>query len=398
MDIAPPPRVLALIVAGGRGSRAGEGPPKQYRMLGGVPLLRRTALAFIGHPRVDDVQVVIHPDDEALYDEAMRGLALPAPVSGGATRQESVAAGLGVSLRERGAATVLIHDGARPLVGAHLIDRCLDVALDQRERGVPVAVVPVLPVVDSLRTGSDRLYGEVDRAGVSRVQTPQCFDLAAMEALHRGAQVAQEGLTDDAALAIAAGWEVRTVAGDERNLKVTAPGDLARAEALLSATMSTRTGMGFDVHAFCPGDAIWIGGVRIAHDRALKGHSDADVALHALTDALLGALADGDIGDHFPPSDPRWLGVPSSLFVEHARGLAQSRGASIEHVDVTIICESPRIGPHRQAMRTRIAQLLRVGIDRVSVKATTTERLGFTGRGEGIAAQAIATVRVPEGG
>jgi 2-C-methyl-D-erythritol 4-phosphate cytidylyltransferase/2-C-methyl-D-erythritol 2,4-cyclodiphosphate synthase len=322
------------------------------------------------------------------------GLELMPPVPGGPTRQESVLAGLTRSLGDLGSATVLIHDGARPVVPRRLIDRCIEQVQKQRQSGLPVAVVPALPVTDSLRTGSALLTGEVDRSELVRVQTPQCFDLAAIEELHRS--LSGRTFTDDAALAIQAGWEVATVAGDEMNLKVTDEADFARADALLAAGTSTRTGFGFDVHAFEQGDGVWIGGLLIPHDRGLKGHSDADVALHALTDALLGALAAGDIGDHFPPSDPQWRGAPSSLFVEHARALAEARGALIQHVDVTIICEAPRIGPHREAMRARIAELLRLGIDRISVKATTTERLGFTGRGEGIAAQAIATLSVPE--
>jgi 2-C-methyl-D-erythritol 4-phosphate cytidylyltransferase/2-C-methyl-D-erythritol 2,4-cyclodiphosphate synthase len=386
--------VLALIVAGGRGSRAGEGVPKQYRMLSGMPVLRRTALAFLRHPRIDQVSVVIHPDDEALYREAVRGLDLLPPVHGGATRRQSVAAGLARSVAEAGNATMLIHDAARPLVARDLIDRCLDAVEGQRQSGATVAVVPALPVTDSLRRGSRHLTGEVDRAGLLRVQTPQCFDLVAMAALHDRFAAAGEEFTDDAALAIRAGWEVATVPGDEANLKLTEPSDFARAATLLAADSSIRTGLGFDVHAFEPGDGVWLGGIRIPHDRALKGHSDADVALHALTDAILGALAAGDIGDHFPPADPRWRGAPSSLFVEHARSLAEQRGASVEHVDVTIICEAPRIGPHREAIRSRIGTLLRLDLDRISVKATTTERLGLTGRGEGIAAQAVATLRV----
>lgn len=393
--MASPP-ALALIVAGGRGARAGEGLPKQYRRLGGMPLIRRTLLAFLRHPRVDYVRVVIHPEDQALYEQAVEGLELLPPVLGGATRQGSVAAGLERSLSDLGAATILIHDAARPLVGAALIDRCLDMAAHQRAAARPVAVIPALPVTDSLRRGDTSLTEEVDRSGLLRVQTPQCFDLAAITGLHREQAGWAAALTDDAALAMQAGWEVLTVEGDEANLKVTMPGDFERAEALIAAGASTRTGMGFDVHAFEAGDGVWIGGVRIPHDRSLKGHSDADVALHALTDALLGALAAGDIGDHFPPSDPKWRGAPSSIFLNHARDLTEQHGGRIEHVDVTVICEAPRLGPHKSAIRARIAELLRLPLDRVSLKATTTERLGFTGRGEGIAAQAIATVRMGE--
>lgn len=391
MPTAP---AIALIVAGGRGVRAGGELPKQYRLLAGVPVLRRAVLAFRRHPGVADAQVVVHADDAELYEAAVGDLGLPPPVLGGTTRQESVAAGL-AAIAADGAATVLIHDAARPLVPAALIDRCLAQAAQQRERGEPVAVVPALPVADSLRRGGAELESEVDREGLLRVQTPQCFDLAAMRGLHESAG-SDAGVTDDAALAMRAGWKVAAVRGDEANMKLTSAEDFERAEALLAARGSVRTGMGFDVHAFEPGDHVWIGGIRIAHVRGLKGHSDADVALHALTDALLGAAAAGDIGDHFPPSDPQWRGAPSALFLEYARALIAGRGGRIEHVDITIICEAPRIGPHRAAMRSRIAELLRLDLQRVSVKATTTERLGFTGRGEGIAAQAIATVRMAE--
>ena len=386
-DVPALPRVIALIVAGGRGSRAGDGVPKQYRPLAGVAVLRRTVLAFLRHPRVSAVHVVIHPDDRALYDEAVAGLAVEPPILGGATRQESVAKGLAALGDDD--AIVLIHDAARALVPASVIDRCLD-ALGQGAQ----AVVPAVPVVDSLRRGAATLVEEVDRVALLRVQTPQCFDLRAIRALHEA--MAGSDVTDDAALAMQGGMEVATVAGDEINLKLTTPEDFARAEALLGARRSTRTGFGFDVHAFEDGDGVWIGGIRIPHNRALKGHSDADVGLHALTDALLGAIAAGDIGDHFPPSDPQWRGAPSSLFLDHARTLVEQGGGRIEHVDVTIVCEAPRIGPHREAIRVRVAELLRLDIGRISVKATTTERLGFTGRGEGIAAQAVATVSMNE--
>lgn len=390
----PAPPVFALIVAGGRGMRAGGSLPKQYQRLGGIVLLRRTVLAFLRHARVAQIRVAIHPDDRALYEDAVGDLGLAEPVIGGAARQDSVRAGL-EAFDGSGDAIVMIHDAARPLVSTALIDRCLARAEAQGGAGEPVAVVPALPVADSLRRGGDTLAAEVERDGLLRVQTPQCFDLASFRALHRDA-AGQAEASDDAALAMRAGWTVATVAGSEDNLKLTEADDFRRAEALLSARTGFRTGSGFDVHAFEPGDHVWIGGIRIAHDKALKGHSDADVALHALTDALLGAIAAGDIGDHFPPSDPQWKGAPSPLFLEHALKLVEAAGGTVEHVDVTIICEAPRIGPHREAMRTRIADLLRLPLGRVSVKATTSERLGFTGRGEGIAAQAIATVRLWE--
>jgi 2-C-methyl-D-erythritol 4-phosphate cytidylyltransferase/2-C-methyl-D-erythritol 2,4-cyclodiphosphate synthase len=359
-----------------------------------VPVIRRSICAFLRHPEIAQVRAVIHPDDRELYERAVEGLALPPPVTGGESRQASVAAGL-AACAQAGEQIVLIHDAARPLVSAGLIARCLAKARAQHAAGDEVAVVPALAVADSLRRGGRRLESEVERDGLVRVQTPQCFNLHAIHSLHRNAQGQQEA-SDDAALAMRAGWAVETVAGEEMNLKLTTKDDFARAEALLAGQLSVRTGLGFDVHAFEPGDHIWIGGIRIGHGRSLKGHSDADVGLHALTDALLGAASAGDIGDHFPPSDPQWKGAPSPLFLEHARALIQERGGRIDHVDLTIICEAPRISPHREAMRVRIAELLRVGPARVSVKATTTERLGFTGRGEGIAAQAIATVRMPE--
>jgi 2-C-methyl-D-erythritol 4-phosphate cytidylyltransferase / 2-C-methyl-D-erythritol 2,4-cyclodiphosphate synthase len=390
MNLAP---AFALIVAGGRGARAGKGVPKQYRPLAGVPVLRRAVQAFLVQPRVAWVQVVIHPDDEALYGRAVDGLGLPRPVRGGSTRQESVRLGL-AALPAEGQAFVMIHDAARALVPASLLKRCIAAADSQAEAGETVSLAPALPVTDSLRRGGQVLRDMVDRAGLLRMQTPQCFHVAAIAALHE--RFAGADLTDDAALMMQAGFPVAVVAGDERNLKLTTADDFARAETMLAAHASFRTGMGFDVHAFEPGDHVWIGGIRLPHSHALKGHSDADVALHALTDALLGAIAAGDIGTHFPPSDPQWRGAPSHLFLDHARELIEARHGSIEHVDVTIICEAPKIGPQRDAIRARIAALLRVGVERVSVKATTTERLGFTGRGEGIAAQAVATVRVEE--
>jgi 2-C-methyl-D-erythritol 4-phosphate cytidylyltransferase / 2-C-methyl-D-erythritol 2,4-cyclodiphosphate synthase len=283
---------------------------------------------------------------------------------------------------------VLIHDAARPFLAAAVVDRLLD-ALDAHD-----AAVPVLPVVDTLAKDERALGDTVSREGLVRVQTPQAFRFA--EILDAHATWAGGEATDDAQVARAAGLTVATVAGDPALEKLTYDEDFHRAEARLEAGLVPRTGFGFDVHAFGPGDSIWLGGLRVPHDRGLVGHSDADVLLHALTDALLGAIGAGDIGDHFPPGDPQWRGAPSSLFLERARDLVERSGGRIVHVDATIVCEAPRIGPHREAMRERIAGLLRLPVGRVSVKATTTERLGFTGRGEGIAAQAVATVRLPE--
>jgi 2-C-methyl-D-erythritol 4-phosphate cytidylyltransferase / 2-C-methyl-D-erythritol 2,4-cyclodiphosphate synthase len=371
-------RTIALLVAAGSGSRAGGGLPKQYRDIAGRPLLAR-ALDHLVHPRIDAIQVVIGADQEAAYRAAVGTRALPAPVVGGATRRDSVRNGL-AALGD--AERVLIHDAARPFLPASVIDRLLD-ALEDHD-----GAVPTLAVVDTLATQG----GEpVARDTLVRVQTPQAFRLDAIRRAHAGWTGGEA--TDDAQVARAAGLDVVQVEGDPALDKLTYEADFARAEA---ARLTTRVGFGFDVHALAAGEELWLGGVRVPHDRGLAGHSDADVVLHALTDAILGALAAGDIGDHFPPSDPRWRGAPSALFVEHARELAAQAGARISHVDVTIICEAPRIGPYRDAMRARIAGLLRLPPARVSIKATTTERLGFTGRGEGIAAQAVATLRLPE--
>ena len=367
-------RNVALIVAAGSGSRAGGEVPKQYRKIAGKALLAH-AIDHLSHPRIEAVQVVIGAGQEAAYADAAGGRALLAPVIGGATRRESVANGL-AALGD--ADIVLIHDAARPFLPAAVIDRLLD-ALESHD-----GAVPALPVVDTL---SSRDGDAVDRDALVRVQTPQAFRLGAIRAAH--AAWTGDEPTDDAQVARAAGLDVVIVDGDPALDKLTYAADFARAEA---TRLVPRTGTGFDVHAFGPGDHVWLGGIRIPHDRGLRGHSDADVALHALTDALLGAIAAGDIGDHFPPSDPRWKGAPSSLFLEHARELIAAGGGRIVHADLTIICEAPRIGPHRDAMRRLIAGLLRLPETRISVKATTTERLGFTGRGEGIAAQAVATV------
>lgn len=374
----------ALIVAAGSGSRAGSGPPKQYRPLAGKTVLRHAYDALAAHPAIDEVQVVIGAGHEDLFREAMAGAEPAEPIAGGAERSASVALGLEAVAAER----VLIHDAARPFCPPAVVDRLLG-ALD-RHRGA----VPALPVADTLARGAAVLGEPIDRRHVVRVQTPQAFETAAI----RTAYAAWRGdiPTDDATVARAAGIEVALVDGDEALAKLTWPGDFDEAERRLAARLVARTGLGFDVHAFAPGDGLWLGGVHIPHGRGLAGHSDADVALHAITDALLGAIGEGDIGDHFPPSDPQWRGAASSRFVEHARSLVAALGGRIDHVDVTLICEMPKIGPHRAAMRSTIAALLGLADARVSVKATTTERLGFTGRGEGIAAQAVATVRLPE--
>jgi len=378
---------VALVVAAGRGMRAGGGVPKQYRALAGSSVLRFSLDAFAAHPRVGAVRAVIHPDDRTLYDAAASGLDLLAPVAGGSTRQESVRLGL-ESLAALAPRHVLIHDGARPFVDAGIIDRTLD-ALAQ----TPAAIAAV-PLADTLKRGVDgRVGATVDRAGLWRAQTPQGFHFDKILAAHRAAAGAE--LTDDAAVAERAGLDVALVMGSEANMKLTTDDDLRRAERLVATPAEPRVGTGFDVHRFGPGDHVWLCGLKIAHTHGLIGHSDADVALHALTDAILGAIGAGDIGQHFPPSDPRWRGKESAHFLAHAAQLARAQGGRIAHVDVTIICERPKVGPHRTAMAARVAEILGLPVARCSVKATTTEGLGFTGRAEGLAAQAVATVMMP---
>jgi 2-C-methyl-D-erythritol 4-phosphate cytidylyltransferase / 2-C-methyl-D-erythritol 2,4-cyclodiphosphate synthase len=378
------PTCVALIVASGRGERFRGDRPKQYLPLAGKPLLRHCLERFCHHARIDRVRPVVHPDDAALYAAAAAGLDLLDPVPGGATRQESVRLGL-ESLADDPPQWVLIHDGVRPLVSAAVIDRVLHAL-----RSHPAAL-PALAVIDTLKRGEHgAVVGTVDRTGLYRAQTPQGFSYAEIIAAHR--RLAGAAVTDDAALAEAAGLEIALVEGDEDNMKITEAADLARAERLLAALWRSRTGLGFDVHRLAPGDGVVLLGVRVPCGLRLVGHSDADVGLHALTDALLGTLGAGDIGAHFPPSDPRWAGADSAIFLRHARDLVAAAGGRIEHVDVTLVCEQPKIGPHRAAMTARVAELLALPPGRVSVKATTTEGLGFSGRGEGIAAQAVATV------
>jgi 2-C-methyl-D-erythritol 4-phosphate cytidylyltransferase / 2-C-methyl-D-erythritol 2,4-cyclodiphosphate synthase len=377
--------LAALIVAAGSGNRAGGDVPKQYRRIGGKTVLRHAAEALAGHPAVDELRVVIGAGHEALYQQAMAGLDAGAPVFGGAERARSVIKGLEAVRSER----VLIHDAARPFCPSQVIDRLL-AALDAHD-----AAVPVLPVADTLARGQDAYEHSLDRRGIVRVQTPQAFhtrDILQAYQDWRGGPPSDESM-----VGAAAGLKVAFVEGDPMLEKLTYPADFARAETLLGASRVPRTGFGFDVHAFAAGRELWLGGIRIEHDRGLAGHSDADVALHALTDALLGAIGAGDIGDHFPPSDPRWRGASSDRFLAHARDMIEARGGTISHVDLTIICETPRIGPYKARMRERVAALLRLPLERTSIKATTTERLGFTGRGEGIAAQAVATVLIADG-
>ena len=382
-------KIVALIVAAGRGSRAGPGAPKQYRDLGGEPVLRHTLRRFAGHPGVEAVLTVIHADDRDAFEAAAAGLSgLLPPVTGGDTRQASVLRGL-EALEGEAPDAVLIHDGARPFVSARLIDDTIEAL--QTHRGA----MPGLPVADTLRRSHDGLAGDaVPRDGLWRAQTPQAFHYPSILAAHRAARDGGNAShTDDVAVAADAGIDVAVVPGDEDNFKITSAEDLMRASSTIAGAGEYRTGQGFDVHRFGPGDHVMLCGVKVPHSQGLLGHSDADAGLHAITDAILGAIAQGDIGRHFPPSDPQWKGASSDLFLAHAARLADEAGAAVAHVDLTLICEKPKIGPHADAMRERISDILRIGPERVSVKATTTEGLGFTGRGEGIAAQAVATLR-----
>jgi len=384
--------VAAVVVAAGRGERAGASLPKQYRPLGGEPMIRATLRAFLAHPRIDFVQPVINPNDRDSYQDAIAGLKeLLPPVAGGATRQASVRAGL-EALASHSPGLVLIHDAARPFVSAALIDRAIGAG---RASG---AAVPGVALADTVKAIDDNatVIETLDRSQLRSVQTPQAFTFSLILEAHRRAAAARhESFTDDAALAEWAGQRVSVFEGEAANLKLTTADDFARAEMTRLALSDVRTGNGFDVHAFAEGDHVMLAGVRIPHSRGVTGHSDADVALHALVDAILGALAEGDIGAHFPPSDPQWKGAASDRFLAFACERVRKRGGVIAHLDVTIVCEAPRISPHRDAMRARIADIANVAIDRVAVKATTSEKLGFTGRGEGIFAMATATIRLP---
>ncbi len=366
---------VALIVAAGKGERVGGDIPKQFLPLAGLPLVEHSRRALAAHPGIDRVVTVIAAGNEALVEGET--------VMGGATRRESVRNGL-EAIGE--AHRVLIHDAARPIVPAAVVDRLLQ-ALDSAK-----GAIPTLPVADTLAVGGEALGDVVDRSALVRVQTPQAFDFAAILDAHRAWPEGEEA-TDDAQILRRAGHAVAMVAGDTLLDKITYPGDIALAKARLGAMMRVHTATGYDVHRLVAGEQLWLGGVLIPHDKGLSGHSDADVALHAITDAVLGTIAAGDIGQHFPPSDPKWKGAESGQFLQHAASLVAAKGGVIDFVDLTIICEAPKIGPHREAIRNRVAELLALPVDQVSVKATTTERLGFTGRGEGITAQAIVTVR-----
>lgn len=385
----------AIIVAAGQGSRSGLDLPKQYLPLGGRAVLAHAYQALAAHPAIARILVVIGEGQEMMAREALACATLdPCLVRGGATRRESVRAALDLLAAEGGVSHVFIHDAARPFLPMAVIDRLLEATGEQE------GAIPVLPVVDTLVHGEGEhgahalMGGDVDREKLRRVQTPQLFHFETILRAHRG--VAPEvAATDDAGMLRLIGVPVALVEGDSLLEKLTYAADFDRARQMLAANRLPRVGTGYDVHRLVEGKPLWLCGVEIAHSRGLSGHSDADVAIHALVDALLGALAEGDIGSHFPPSDPQWKGAASHRFLTFARDRVAARGGEIAHVDISIICEVPKIGPHRDAMRERLAALLEIDVSRVSVKATTTERLGFTGRREGIAAQAVATVLLP---
>lgn len=386
--------VAAIVVAAGRGLRAGADRPKQYRTVGGEPVIRTSLALFATHPEVDLVQPVIRGDDQDLYRDTVAGLSLLPPVAGGATRQASVRAGI-EALGRHGPDIVLVHDAARPFASAALVSRAI-AAL-----GDAPAAVPGLAVSDTIKRidADDRVAETLDRTTLCTVQTPQAFRLTALRDAHRRALAAgRDDFTDDAALMEWSGASVAVFPGEAGNVKLTTADDFLRAEGEhMAALGDVRTGTGYDVHAFGDGDHVMLGGVRVPYARGLTGHSDADVVLHAVVDAILGALADGDIGQHFPPSDPQWRGIASEVFLRDAVARVKARRGLIAHLDVTIICEAPRIGPHRDAIRRRIAEIAGIDTGRVAVKATTSERLGFMGRGEGMLAMVTATVRLPWG-
>jgi 2-C-methyl-D-erythritol 4-phosphate cytidylyltransferase / 2-C-methyl-D-erythritol 2,4-cyclodiphosphate synthase len=388
-----PAKVAAVIVAAGRGYRAGGELPKQYRRIGGEPVIRPTLAAFADHPQIVAIQPVIHLADAALFAAASKDVPrLLSAVPGGATRQASVRAGL-EALQAVAPDLVLIHDAARPFLSPALITRAIEAAATHR------AAVPAVPITDTVKKVDehDTVSETLDRSRLRTVQTPQAFAYDVIVDLHkRAAAAGRDDFTDDAALAEWAGHAVNVFAGESTNVKLTTNDDFERAEALRMATLGdVRTGSGFDVHAFGDGDHVMLAGVRVPHSRGVTGHSDADVALHALVDAILGALADGDIGVHFPPSDPQWRGASSDRFLAFACERVRARHGLIAHLDITVVCEEPRVGPHRDAMRVRIAEIAGIPVDRVAIKATTSEKMGFTGRAEGLVAMATATVRLP---
>lgn len=381
-------KVAVVIVAAGRGSRFGSTIPKQYLPLNGQPLLRHSLAAFCAHPAVRGVVTVIHPDDQALYAAAAAGLTVLPPVHGGAERQDSVRMGL-EALDGMGFDAVLIHDAARPFISRRVVDSLL--AALHTDTGA----IPGLPVVDTVKKvdANRRIIATPSRDGLWRAQTPQAFRFTEILAAHR--RFARQAMTDDAAVLEAAGGTVVMVEGDPATLKITTRDDLSGLDQPGQSPLEPRTGSGFDVHAFCEGTFVTLCGLEVPHTHGLAGHSDADVGIHALADALYGAIGAGDIGKHFPPTDMRWKGAPSDIFLRHAATLITACGGRISNVDLTLICEAPKIGPHRLAMVQRLADIMGISAARVSVKATTTEQLGFTGRREGIACQATATVMMP---
>src|SRR5215471_10960362 len=386
-----PDGIAAVVVAAGRGVRAGGNMPKQYRPIRGAPVIRHALSVFVDHPEIEFVQAVIHRDDAATFAEATAGLKLRAAVFGGTTRQISVRSGL-EAIEKAQPRLVLVHDAARPFASPALISRAI-------AAGAGGAAIPGLGLTDTIKQvdAEGRVVDTLDRGRLRAVQTPQAFLYDELLAAHRrAAEAGRDDFTDDAALAEWAGMAVTLFEGEAGNVKLTTEEDFARIAANdWAALADVRTATGYDVHSFVEGDHVWLGGVRIPHPQALSGHSDADAALHALVDAILGALADGDIGAHFPPTDPQWGGARSDQFLAFAVDRVRQRGGRIAHLDITIMCEAPRIGPYRDAMRTRIAEIAGIAVDRVAVKATTNEKLGFIGRREGIAAIATATIRLP---
>jgi len=386
-------RVAAVVVAAGRGTRTGLDYPKQYKVMGGSPMVRESLRAFAEHPEVNFVLPVIHSEDGARFAAAAEGLQLGQPVSGGATRQGSVHAGL-EALTGEAPEIVLVHDAARPFTSQALISRAIAAAAKSG------AAVPGVAVTDTVKLVDERngVAATLNRAALRTVQTPQAFAYPALLDAHRRAAAARrDDFPDDAALVEWAGFKVTVFDGERGNMKMTTSEDFARIDRDAQIALADiRTGIGYDIHAFdSGGDHVWLGGVKIAHERKLSGHSDADVALHALTDAVLGALADGDIGVHFPPSDEKWRGASSDKFLKFAVDRVKTRGGIISHLDVAIVCEAPKISPRRDEMRARIAEIAGLSLDRVGVKATTNEKLGALGRAEGIAAYATATIRLP---
>jgi 2-C-methyl-D-erythritol 4-phosphate cytidylyltransferase/2-C-methyl-D-erythritol 2,4-cyclodiphosphate synthase len=391
------PRIAAILVAAGRGLRVGGEIPKQFRRIGGRSVVARSLSLFTGHPRVSTVIAVINQQDRTLFEAALdAACGVPLVVAGGETRQQSSLAGLRALAGDR-PDYVLIHDAARPFASPALIDRAIDAALSHD------AAVPGTRVTDTMKLVDTEglVLGTPQRDDLRAVQTPQAFRYDLILDLHeRAAEAGLSGMTDDGAVAEWGGHPLHVFPGEAANIKLTTAEDLEACVHRLSPLAQLgdiRTGTGFDVHAFAPGDHVCLNGVRLPHERGLSGHSDADVGLHALTDAILGAIGEGDIGTHFPPSDDRWRGASSDRFLAHAAALVARRGGAIGHLDVTLVCERPKIGPHREEMRRRIAEIARIDHGRVGVKATTTEGLGFTGRREGIAAMAIASIRLPWG-